>query len=150
MTKDLNLFYKYVTPSIIGMVIGGSYAIVDTIFIGQASGKNGLAAAAVTWPLVMLLMAFGSLVGAGGAVLLSQSRGAGDSRREKSIFAQTVFLVAVLSITLTTFSFPVLEEPDLVWSQWRTDADIVEIFSNPYRRITLGHLHDNVLGNHPQ
>ena len=114
MIKDLNLFYKYVTPSIIGMVIGGSYAIVDTIFIGQASGKNGLAAVAVTWPLVMLLMAFGSLVGAGGAVLLSQSRGAGDSRRGESIFAQTVFLVAVLSIMLTAFSFPVLEEL-LIW-----------------------------------
>ena len=55
MNKDLQLFWKYVTPSIFGALIGGSFAIVDAMFIGLSGGKNALAAAAVTWPLVMLL-----------------------------------------------------------------------------------------------
>lgn len=66
MKKDTNLFLKYVGASVIGMLICGSYSIVDTVFIGQASGKTGLAAVALTWPLVMLVMAVGDLVGAGG------------------------------------------------------------------------------------
>ena len=47
MKSDQLLFWKYVTPSIFGAVIGGSFAIVDTIFIGLAGGKNALAATAV-------------------------------------------------------------------------------------------------------
>ena len=63
MKSDLRLFWKYVAPSVFGAVIGGSFAIVDAIFIGLAGGENALAATAVTWPLVMFLQAFGFLVG---------------------------------------------------------------------------------------
>ena len=57
MRNDSLLFWKYVAPSVFGAVIGGSFAIVDAIFIGLSGGKNGLAATALTWPLVMLLSA---------------------------------------------------------------------------------------------
>lgn len=88
MKSDQLLFWKYVTPSIFGAVIGGSFAIVDTIFIGLAGGKNALAATAVTWPLVMLLQAFGFLVGSGGAVLIAQSRGGGrDGKGSEGVLA---------------------------------------------------------------
>lgn len=48
MNGDLKQFFKYIGPSMAGMVIVGTYSIVDTIFIGRAMGKLGLAAAAVT------------------------------------------------------------------------------------------------------
>ena len=108
MKSDQLLFWKYVTPSIFGAVIGGSFAIVDTIFIGPAGGKNALAATAVTWPLVMLLQAFGFLVGSGGAVLIAQSRGAGEMEKAQKVFSQTLFLVVVWSILLTLLTFPFL------------------------------------------
>ena len=104
MKSDQLLFWKYVTPSIFGAVIGGSFAIVDTIFIGLAGGKNALAATAVTWPLVMLLQAFGFLVGSGGAVLIAQSRGAGEMEKAQKVFSQTLFLVVVWSILLMPIS----------------------------------------------
>ena len=47
MNGDLKQFFKYIGPSMAGMVIVGTYSIVDTIFIGRAMGKLGLAAAAV-------------------------------------------------------------------------------------------------------
>ena len=50
MKNDSLLFWKYVAPSVFGAVIGGSFAIVDAIFIGLSGGKNGLAATALTWP----------------------------------------------------------------------------------------------------
>ena len=108
MKSDQLLFWKYVTPSIFGAVIGGSFAIVDTIFIGLAGGKNALAATAVTWPLVMLLQAFGFLVGSGGAVLIAQSRGAGEMEKAQKVFSQTLVLVVVWSILLTLLTFPFL------------------------------------------
>ncbi len=108
MRNDQRLFWKYVAPSVFGALIGGSFAIVDAIFIGLSGGKNALAAAAVTWPVVMLLQAFGFLVGSGGAVLIAQSRGADDSDREQRIFARTLFLAFAWSVLLTLLTFPVL------------------------------------------
>lgn len=109
MKSDLRLFWKYVAPSVFGAVIGGSFAIVDAIFIGLAGGKNSLAATAVTWPLVMFLQAFGFLVGSGGAVLIAQNRGSNLPEREKLFFAQTVFLALAWSIFLTVVTFPFLQ-----------------------------------------
>ena len=108
MSKDARLFWQYAAPSVFAAIIGGSFAIVDTIFIGLAGGKTGLAATAVTWPLVMLLQAFGFLAGSGGAVLIAQSRGADDSDREQRIFARTLFLAFAWSVLLTLLTFPVL------------------------------------------
>lgn len=108
MKSDLKLFWKYVAPSVFGALIGGSFAIVDAIFIGLSGGENALAAAAVTWPLVMLLQAFGFLVGSGGAVLIAQSRGAKLPEQEKTFFDQTMFLVLAWSFFLTIATFPFL------------------------------------------
>lgn len=108
MSRDLRLFWNYIAPSIFGAVIGGSFAIVDAIFIGRAGGKTALAAAALTWPLVMLLQSFGFLVGSGGAVLIAQSRGAGNPEREQRIFDRTLFLVFFWGIVLTLATFPLL------------------------------------------
>ena len=109
MKSDLRLFWKYVAPSVFGAVIGGSFAIVDAIFIGLAGGENSLAATAVTWPLVMFLQAFGFLVGSGGAVLIAQNRGSNLPERERLFFAQTVFLALAWSIFLTVVTFPLLQ-----------------------------------------
>ena len=108
LSKDSRLFWKYVAPSIFGALIGGSFSIVDAMFIGLSGGKNALAAASVTWPLVMLLQAFGFLVGSGGAVLIAQSRGAGDYEIAKRIFSQTLLLGLIWSLFLTTLTFPCL------------------------------------------
>jgi len=77
LNKNIKLFLSYVLPSMIGMLIVGSYSIVDTVFIGQSGGETGLASVAVTWPLVMLYGAVGDMLGTGAAIIVSQSRGAG-------------------------------------------------------------------------
>lgn len=109
INRDLKSFSRYLVPSIVGMVIAGSFSIIDTVFIGQASGEIGLAAVALTWPLLMLLQAFGSLFGAGGAVLISQRRGAGNRAGGQALFSQTVFLVLFAALILTGTTFPCLK-----------------------------------------
>ncbi len=108
MNQDTNLFFKYVGASVIGMLICGSYSIVDTVFIGQASGKEGLAAIAVTWPVVMFLWSFGDLIGAGGAVLIAQSKGAGKPDAAQRLFSSTCFLLLACAVLLTSAAFPLL------------------------------------------
>ena len=101
MKKNTKLFLSYVLPSMIGMLIVGSYSIVDTIFIGWSAGELGLASVAVTWPLVMLFGAVGDMLGTGAAIIISQSRGNGDLRRARRSFANMLVWQVVFSAAMT-------------------------------------------------
>lgn len=101
LNKTAKLFLSYVMPSMIGMLIVGSYSIVDTIFIGQSAGKVGLASVSVTWPLVMLFGAIGDMLGSGAAILVSQSRGRGDITKARAIFGNMIVWQIAFSLIMT-------------------------------------------------
>lgn len=100
LNKNTKLFLSYVLPSMVGMLIVGSYSIVDTIFIGQAAGELGLASVAVTWPLVMVFGAVGDMLGTGGAIIVSQSRGSGSLARARSVFGNMLCFQIIFSFVL--------------------------------------------------
>lgn len=99
-SKNTRLFLSYVLPSMIGMLIIGSYSIIDTFFIGQSAGKIGLASVAVSWPLVMLFGAVGDMLGSGSAIIISQSRGSGDIGHAKTIFGNMLCFQVIFCITM--------------------------------------------------
>lgn len=100
MKKNIKLFISYVVPSMISMLIAGSFSIVDSIFIGQSSGKIGLAAVSVTWPLLMLFGALGDLFGTGAAIIVSQSKGRKELDKAKEAFGNMLCLLFFISLFL--------------------------------------------------
>ena len=109
MKKNLHLFLSYAIPSVIAMLIVGSYNIVDSVFIGQYGGPRGLAAVAMTWPLVMMFGALGDMLGTGAAVIISQSRGRGDVAHARRILGTTLLvqvLCAAVLILPTLYFLP--------------------------------------------
>lgn len=69
------IFVKYVSTSIIGMIMNSIYILFDTIFIGQSLGKLGLAALNIAIPIYNLLFGIGILIGTGCATIISISVG---------------------------------------------------------------------------
>lgn len=65
------LLKAYALPAIIAMTASSLYNMVDSIFIGQGVGALAISGLAVTFPLMNLSTAFGTLVGVGGATILS-------------------------------------------------------------------------------
>ena len=65
------LLRKYALPAIIAMTASSLYNMVDSIFIGQGVGALAISGLAVTFPLMNLSTAFGTLVGIGGATMVS-------------------------------------------------------------------------------
>ena len=65
------LLKKYALPSIIAMTASSLYNMIDSIYIGQGVGPLAISGLAVTFPLMNLSTAFGTLVGAGAATILS-------------------------------------------------------------------------------
>lgn len=84
-----------------GMVVVGSYSIIDTIFIGQAAGEIGLAAVSITWPLVMLFGALGDMLGMGASIIISQSMGQNKPQKAQIAFHNMLFLILISGLLLT-------------------------------------------------
>ena len=71
-TADIGkLLKKYAFPAIIAMTASSLYNMIDSIYIGQGVGPMAISGLAVTFPLMNLSTAFGTLVGAGAATILS-------------------------------------------------------------------------------
>lgn len=94
-------FLKFVLPAMFTMFLSGLYTIVDGFFIGNAVGDVGLAGIGLVWPITALLMALGMGIGVGGSVLMSTHRGAGDNRKADCARANTIMLLAAVSIIMT-------------------------------------------------
>ena len=56
---------KFERPCVISLVVNSLYNIVDQIFIGQGVGMYGNAATNLTFPLVTIAMAIGTLIADG-------------------------------------------------------------------------------------
>lgn len=65
------LLMEYSIPAIIASVAVSVYNIVDSIFIGRGVGPMAIAGLAITLPLMNLVMAFCTLIAAGGATISS-------------------------------------------------------------------------------
>ncbi len=76
------LMVKFAIPSIVAMLVGALYNIVDQLFIGQAVGTLGNAATNIAFPLSTSCIALALLFGIGGASCFNLAMGRGE--REKA------------------------------------------------------------------
>jgi putative MATE family efflux protein len=89
------LMLKYFVPAFIGVFVNSLYNIVDRIFIGQGVGAEALSGISVIFPVMLIMMGFGMLIGIGAGVLVSINLGRQDpSKAEKTL--GTSFLLMIL------------------------------------------------------
>lgn len=104
------LLFQYSLPAIIAMTASSLYNIIDRIFIGHGVGPLAISGLALTLPLMNLAIAFGALVGAGAASLVSIRLG--EQRRDEAarILGNTVLLNLILSSTLAVVMLVFLDQ----------------------------------------
>lgn len=107
-----SLMLKYYFPAFAGVVVNSLYNIVDRIFIGQGVGSMALAGLSIVFPIMVIFMAFGMLVGSGGAVRISINLGRKDYARAEKVLGNAVFLAVVLGIFVSILGF-VIKKPVL-------------------------------------
>ncbi len=90
------LLRKFAIPSIIAMVVGALYNIVDQFFIGQSIGELGNAATNVAFPLSTCCVGLALMLGIGGASAFNLSMGRGE--KEKALFYIGNVLTLMISI----------------------------------------------------
>ena len=93
-------------PAFMGMFVQTLYNVVATIFLGQFVGTLAIAALSITFPVQMLCMGIGMMVGLGGTSVISRALGAGDNARAERALGNAVIANIVLSIILTAVILP--------------------------------------------
>ena len=78
------LLLQFAVPSIIAMLVGALYNIVDQFFIGRSVGELGNAATNVAFPLTITCVGLSLLFGIGGAASFNLTLGGGD--RETAVY----------------------------------------------------------------
>ena len=110
MTDDIGkLLAQYALPAVIAMTAASLYNITDSIFIGHGAGPLALSGLAVTFPVMNLAAAVGSLVGVGGASLLSLRLGQKDYESANRILGNVLVLNIIGGILFSLPAFVFLE-----------------------------------------
>lgn len=104
------LLIQYALPAIVAMTASSLYNMADSIFIGHGVGALGIAGLALTFPLMNMAAAFGSLVGVGAATLISVKLGQKDYESANRVLGNVLVLNIVLGIAFTLVCLPFLDQ----------------------------------------
>ncbi len=106
------LLWKYFLPAFAGVIINSLYNIVDRIFIGQGVGALALAGLSAIFPIMIIMMAFGMMVGMGAGVRISINLGKKDYNRAELVLGNAFILMILVSGLITLIGF-VISNPML-------------------------------------
>ena len=95
------LLFAFSLPAIVGMLAQAAYYIVDRIFVGHALGAVGLAGMTVSFPFMLVLLAFGMLIGLGGTALVSLRLGEQRQDEAEQVLGNAVVLMAGVSLVVS-------------------------------------------------
>ena len=102
-TKNIGaLLWAYALPSIVSHIIASIYNIVDRVFLGQYVGALAIAGLAITMPIMNIIHAFGSLVGAGSAARMSIILGKKDYKWAEDILGNSLLLTFFFGFLFVT------------------------------------------------
>lgn len=102
-----SLLWKYFLPAFTGVVINSMYNVVDRIFIGQGVGAIALSGLSAVFPIMLILMAFGMLIGIGSGVRISINLGKKDLARAEWVLGNSFILMLIVSVLITIIGFTI-------------------------------------------
>lgn len=126
------LMVKFAIPSIVAMLVGALYNIVDQLFIGHAVGTLGNAATNIAFPFTTSCLALALLFGIGGASCFNLNLGRGNKEAAPYFVGNAAFMLVVCG-TLLMLITQLFLEPLLIL--FGSPADVLP-YAVPYVRIT--------------
>ncbi|MBL7970522.1 MAG: MATE family efflux transporter [Prolixibacteraceae bacterium] len=112
-TKELaelsvpRLMLKFFIPAFIGVFVNALYNIVDRVFIGHGVGSMALSGVSATFPVMLIVMGFGMLIGIGAGVLVSINMGKHDMNKAEQVLGSSFLLMLLVSVLITLIGFSI-------------------------------------------
>jgi len=121
-------------PMLVGNMLQSGYSIINMIWVGNIVGENGLGAAAVSFPIMFILIGIGAGVTMATSVLVAQFYGAKNHEQMKKVIDNSFTLGLSISILLTLLGIAfssvllrLMDTPEAIFSM-----------ALSYLRISLG------------
>lgn len=126
------LMKKFAVPAIVSGLVNSLYNIVDQIFIGQSIGPLGNAATNVAFPLVIILTAFGMMVGVGAASNFSLRLGERDTKKAAGYVGTSIVMTLLTGIVMAIITLLFL---DPMMNLFGARGDVL-VYAKQYTGIT--------------
>lgn len=126
------LLRQFAIPSIVSMLVGSLYNIVDQFFIGQRVGELGNAATNIAFPLSTSCLAIALLLGVGGASAFNIAMGRGDKEKAVYFLGNAAVMLFSCGLVLCIITELFLEQ----MLQFFGSPDNVLGYAMTYTRIT--------------
>ena len=104
------LLIEYSGPAIVAMMASSLYNIIDRVFIGQWGGPLAISGLAITFPLMNLAAAFGAMIGAGGATLVSIKMGQKDFESASKVLGNVLMLNVILGVVFMALGLVFIDQ----------------------------------------
>jgi putative MATE family efflux protein len=104
------LLFKFSLPGIIGMVISALYNFVDTVFVGNGVGPLAIAALTIVFPVQIIMLAIGLMIGVGASSIISRALGRNDRGTAVKACGNAFVLNVLINAVLMVIAFIFLDK----------------------------------------
>ena len=91
---------RFTLSPILMMIFTSVYSVVDGVFVSVVAGDIPFKAVNLIYPFIMMLGAFGFMMGAGGTAVVSKTLGEGDKPAAQRYFTFIVIFTAAMGVVL--------------------------------------------------
>lgn len=103
------LLARFALPAVVSMLVNALYNIVDQIFIGQGVGYLGNAATTIAFPVVTILLAISTLLGAGGSAFAAIKLGEKKEKQAEQTLGNVFILLLGMGIIVAVLGLIFLD-----------------------------------------
>lgn len=128
----LGTFVKFVTPSVIMLVVIGLYYTIDSIFIANFVGSDALASLSIVYPIQGLVWGVSVMLAAGSSAIVAIKMGEGKQREANEKFTLICIVSAAIGVAMIVIGFLFIDQligflgaTDRLWEYCREYAQIL-------------------------
>lgn len=129
---NLNLFFRYVSASVAGMIALSCYILADTYFVSAGMGADGLTALNLAIPIYSFIHGSGLMIGIGAATRFTMQKSRGQDREADACFTHALLSAGVFALVCVAGSFGAEQIVRIFGAQGR-----VAQYSADYLRVIM-------------
>jgi Na+-driven multidrug efflux pump len=102
-----SILFKMSLPAVIAMFVQAVYNMVDRLFVGMyvQNAEDALAGVGVGFPIFLILIGVGMLVGMGGSAIFSISLGAKQDERAEKVLGTSILTMIIVSVAVGALGY---------------------------------------------
>ncbi len=127
------LLIKLAIPATAAMIINALYNLIDTFFVAWGSGTLAIGALSIAYPIQMIVLAIGLMIGIGSSSVFSRAFGRKDVSAMRRAVNTAIMMNVVLTVSISVISLIFIDDLLRLFGATASNID----FARDYLAIIL-------------